>query len=90
MPNHSILLKIRRKPALITAAVCLLAVFIAMTVYLCLPMPEGAALDGFDLSGKPYWKARAEARTIRPALVREGKLLRRGTAACRMERSVGM
>ena len=31
-----------------------------------------------------------EARTIRPALVREGKLLRRGTAACRMERSVGM
>ena len=70
MPNHSILLKIRRKPALITAAVCLLAVFIAMTVYLCLPMPEGAALDGFDLSGKPYWKARAEARTIRPQPLR--------------------
>lgn len=29
-----------------------------------------------------------ETRTIRPAMIRDGKLLRRGTAACRMERSV--
>ena len=45
--------------------------------------PENAAM--FDLL-----PTLGDARTIRPALMREGKLLRRGTAACRMERSVGM
>lgn len=50
---------------------------------LVLYTPENAAM--FDLL-----PTLGEARTIRPALVREGKLLRRGTAACRMERSVGM
>lgn len=30
-----------------------------------------------------------EERTVRPALVKDGALLRRGVAACRMERSVG-
>lgn len=31
-----------------------------------------------------------EARTIRPALVQDGQVIRRGTAACAMERSVGV
>ena len=31
-----------------------------------------------------------EERTVRPALTKDGKLLRRGVAACRMERGVGV
>ena len=57
MPIRSILQKISKKRILVIAAVCLLAALIGMAVYLCLPMPEGAALDGRDLSGMPYWKA---------------------------------
>ena len=30
-----------------------------------------------------------EARTIRPALIRDGKVLRRGMAACRIDRMEG-
>ncbi|MGN0997779.1 MAG: hypothetical protein ACI4PG_12800 [Candidatus Ventricola sp.] len=45
--------------------------------------PENAAM--FDLL-----PTLGDARTIRPALLSEGRLVRRGTAACRMERSVGV
>ena len=45
--------------------------------------PQNAAM--FDLL-----PTLGEPRTIRPALLRDGKPVRRGTAACRMERSVGL
>ena len=70
MPIHSILLNIRRKRALIIGVVCLLALLTGLAVYLCLPMPAGAAVDGFDLSGKPYWKARAEVKGLYPQPIR--------------------
>ena len=67
MSIHSIL---RKKRILVIAAVCLLAALIGMAVYLCLPMPEGAALDGRDLSGMPYWKACAAAKQLYPQTLR--------------------
>ena len=70
MPIHSILLKIRRKKAVVMAAACLLAVLIGAAVYLCLPMPAGAAVDGFDLTGLPYWKARSVAKQMYPQPIR--------------------
>ena len=70
MPIHSILLNIRRKRALVIGAVCLLALLTGLAGYLCLPMPTGAAVDGFDLSGKPYWKARAEVKGVYPQPIR--------------------
>lgn len=70
MPIRSILQKISKKRILVIAAVCLLAALIGMAVYLCLPMPEGAALDGRDLSGMPYWKACAAAKQLSPQPLR--------------------
>ena len=64
MPIHPFLLTIRRKKALVLGAVCLLVLLVGLAVYLCLPMPNGAAVDGFDLSGKPYWKALSEAKAL--------------------------
>ena len=70
MPIHPFLLKIRRKKALAIGATCLLALLICLAVYLCLPMPTGAAVDGFDLSGLPYWKARTEVKKLYPQPLR--------------------
>ena len=53
MPIHPMLLKIRRKKAFTIGAACLLIVLIGIALYLCLPMPAGAAVDGLDLSGLP-------------------------------------
>ena len=70
MPIHPILLKIRRKKALAIGAACLLVLLICLSVYLCLPMPAGAAVDSFDLSGLPYWKALSEVKQLYPQPLR--------------------
>ena len=70
MPIHPMLLKIRRKKAFTIGAACLLIVLIGIAVYLCLPMPAGAAVDGLDLSGLPYWKARSVAKQLYPQPLR--------------------
>ena len=61
MPIHPLLLKIRRKKAIVIVPICALVLFIGLALYLCLPMPAGAAVDGFDLSGLPYWKAQVQS-----------------------------
>ena len=70
MPIRTFFLKLRRKRLLLLGAVCLLVLLTAIALYLCLPMPQGAALDGVSLSGLPYWKARAEANTLYPQTLR--------------------
>lgn len=70
MPIHPTLLKIRRNKAIVIVPVCLLAVLIGLALYLCLPMPAGAAVDGLDLSGLPYWKARMETKNLYPQPLR--------------------
>ena len=70
MPIHSILLKIRRNKAIVIVPVCLLALLMGLGLYLCLPMPAGAAVDGLELSGLPYWKARLEAENLYPQPLR--------------------
>lgn len=70
MPIDLILRKLRQKHTLVITAVCLLAALVGVAVYLCLPMPEGAALDGQDLSGLPYWKARSAAKQLYPQPIR--------------------
>ena len=70
MPSSLFFLNIHRKRTLIIGAVCLMAVLACLAVWLCLPMPEGAALDGRDLSGLPYWKARIQARSVCPQTLR--------------------
>lgn len=64
MPIHPLLLKIRRKKAIVIVPICALVLFIGLALYLCLPMPAGAAVDGYDLSGMPYWKALSEAKAL--------------------------
>ena len=70
MPIHPFLLKIRRKKAIVIVPICVLALLIFLALYLCLPMPTGAAVDGYDLSGKPYWKARMETKDMYPQPLR--------------------
>lgn len=70
MPIDLILRKLRQKHTLVITAVCLLAALVGVAVYLCLPMPEGSALDGQDLSGLPYWKARSAAKQLYPQPIR--------------------
>ena len=70
MPIHSLFLNIRRKRAIVIAAICLAVVLVGIALWLCMPMPEGAAVDGFDLSGLPYWKARALVGTVYPQPLR--------------------
>ena len=70
MPIDLILRKLRQKHTLVITAVCLLAALVGVAVYLCLPMPEGAALDGQDLSGLPYWKAWSAAKQLYPQSIR--------------------
>ncbi|MCI7727602.1 MAG: hypothetical protein MSH58_10795, partial [Clostridiales bacterium] len=70
MPIHPFLLKIRRKKAFAIGGACLLALLICLAVHLCLPMPNGAAVDGFDLSGLPYWRARMETKDVYPQPLR--------------------
>lgn len=59
-----------RKRKIVITAFCLAALLAGLAVYLCLPMPAGAAVDGLDLSGLPYWKAQAEVKKIYPKLLR--------------------
>lgn len=70
MPIDLILRKLRQKHTLVITAVCLLAALVGVAVYLSLPMPEGAALDGQDLSGLPYWKAWSAAKQLYPQPIR--------------------
>ena len=70
MPIHPLLLKIRRKKAIVIVPICALVLFIGLALYLCLPMPAGAAVDGFDLSGLPYWKALSAAQELYPQPIR--------------------
>ncbi len=70
MPIHPILLKIRQKKVLSIGVVCLVVLLICLAVYLCLPMPDGAAVDGLDLSSLPYWKARSVAKQMYPQPIR--------------------
>ena len=70
MPIHSFLLKIRRKKTFAIGLACLVALLIGFAVYLCLPMPDGAAVDGLDLSSLPYWKARSVAKQMYPQPIR--------------------
>ena len=70
MPIHPILLKIRRKKTLAIGAACLVALLSCLAVYLCLPMPAGAAVDGLGLSGLPYWKALSEVKRLSPPSLR--------------------
>lgn len=70
MPIRSFFLNLRRKRAIVIAAAGLLALLAGFAVYLCLPMPAGAAVDGLDLSGLPYWKARAAVKEMYPQTLR--------------------
>ena len=70
MPIHPFFLKIRRKKAIVIVPICVLVLFIVLALYLCLPMPTGAAVDGLDLSGLPYWKARMETKNLYPQPLR--------------------
>ena len=70
MPIHPFLLKIRRKKAIVIVPICALVLFIGLALYLCLPMPTGAAVDGYDLSGLPYWRARMETKDVYPQPLR--------------------
>lgn len=70
MPIHPFLLKIRRRKAIVIVPICVLVLFIGLALYLCLPMPAGAAVDGLDLSGLPYWKARMETKNLYPQPLR--------------------
>lgn len=70
MPIHPFLLKIRRKKAIVIVPVCALVLFIGLALYLCLPMPAGVAVDGYDLSGLPYWKALSAAQELYPQPIR--------------------
>lgn len=70
MPIHPFLLKIRRKKAIVIVPICVLVLLIGLALYLCLPMPAGAAVDGLDLSGLPYWKARLETKDMYPQPLR--------------------
>ena len=70
MPIHPFLLKIRRKKAIVIVPICVLVLLIGLALYLCLPMPTGAAVDGYDLSGLPYWKARMETKDVYPQPLR--------------------
>ena len=60
----------RRKKALAIGAACLLVLLMGLAVSACLPMPEGAAVDGLNLSGLPYWKARAAVKAVYPPSLR--------------------
>lgn len=70
MPIQPLLLKARRKRTIVIVPVCLLVLLIGLALYLCLPMPAGAAVDGLDLSGLPYWKARLETKNLYPQPLR--------------------
>ena len=70
MPIHPFLLKIRRKKMFAIGLACLVALLIGFAVYLCQPMPDGAAVDGLDLSSLPYWKARSVAKQMYPQPIR--------------------
>ena len=70
MPIHPFFLKIRRRKAIVIVPICVLVLFIGLALYLCLPMPTGAAVDGLDLSGLPYWKARMETKNLYPQPLR--------------------
>ena len=70
MPIQPLLLKARRKRTIVIVPVCLLVLFIGLALYLCLPMPVGAAVDGYDLSGLPYWKALSAAQELYPQPIR--------------------
>lgn len=70
MPIHPFLLKIRRRKAIVIVPICVLVLLIDLALYLCLPMPTGAAVDGLDLSGLPYWKARMETKNLYPQTLR--------------------
>lgn len=70
MPIQPLLLKARRKRTIVIVPVCLLVLFIGLALYLCLPMPAGAAVDGYDLSGLPYWKALSAAQELYPQPIR--------------------
>ena len=70
MPIQPLLLKARRKRTIVIVPVCLLVLLIGLALYLCLPMPAGAAVDGYDLSGLPYWKARMETKDMYPQPLR--------------------
>ena len=70
MPIQPLLLKARRKRTIVIVPVCLLVLLIGLALYLCLPMPAGAAVDGYDLSGLPYWKALSAAQELYPHPIR--------------------
>lgn len=70
MPIHPFFLKIRRKKAIVIVPICVLVLFIGLALYLCLPMPAGAAVDGYDLSSLPYWKALSAAQELYPQPIR--------------------
>lgn len=70
MPIQPLLLKARRKRTIVIVPVCLLVLLIGLALYLCLPMPTGAAVDGYDLSGLPYWRARMETKDVYPQPLR--------------------
>ena len=70
MPIQPFLLKIRRKKAIVIVPICVLVLLIGLALYLCLPMPAGAAVDGYDLSGLPYWRARMETKDVYPQPLR--------------------
>lgn len=92
MPIYPFLLKIRRKKAIVIVPICLFAVLIGIGLYLCLPMPAGAAVDGLELSGLPYWKAQYTARQLYPQPLRVSlpeEELRFEPRACDVEFDMG-
>ena len=70
MPVRAWLSGARRKRIWVAVSVCLLVVLAGAAVRLSLPMPVGAALDGQDLSGLPYWKAWKQAQSLSPKALR--------------------
>ena len=70
MKFSSLILKTRKKTALIIGAACLALLVIGAAIYLCLPMPGGTSVGGLDVSGRSWWKAWTEVRSLQPQPLR--------------------
>ena len=66
----SLIVKIRKKPALAIGAFCVALLVIGAAIYLCLPMPAGTSVGGLDVSGQPWWRAWTEVKSLQPQPLR--------------------
>ena len=68
MKLSSFISKIRNKRTLAVGAVCLGILLLGIRVFL--PMPDGVSVGGLDVSGKPWWKAWWEVKSLQPQPLR--------------------